>query len=174
MLLATIRAVKAGDTDAFEDIMIATERRISQLAWRILGDTEDVKDALQETFLRVFRHLDQFQEDRQFFGWVFRITVNVCRDLERRRRWRRFFVPIDETTPVGRPAQFDEALSARDELSRAIDRLPRRERLAIILRDVEELSNAEVAQILGTKETSLRVSISKARAKLRKWMEEQR
>ncbi len=174
MLLATIRAVKAGDTDAFEDIMIATERRIGQLAWRILGDAEEVKDALQETFLRVFRHLDQFHEERQFFGWVFRITVNVCRDLERRRRWRRMFIPIDETTPVGRRAQFDDALSARDELSRAINRLPKQERLAIILRDIEELSTEEVAEILGTKETSLRVSISKARAKLKKWMEEQR
>src|SRR5689334_2611915 len=91
VLLATIRAVRAGDTDAFEDLMIATERRVSGLAFRILGDAEDVKDAVQETFIKVFRHLDQYREQHEFFGWLFRITVNVCRDVERKRRWRRLF-----------------------------------------------------------------------------------
>jgi len=173
LLLATIRAVRAGDTDAFEDIMIATERRVAGLAWRILQDAEDVKDAVQETFIRVFRHLDQFRDDGPFLGWLFRITVNVCRDLERRRRWRRLFSPLEAASHVSTRASFDDALSARDQLTRAIDRLPKRERLAVILRDVEELSTEEVAAILGTKESSIKVSISKARAKMRKWMEEQ-
>ena len=57
VLLANIRAAQAGDHRAFENVMIATERRVATLAWRILGDAEEVKEALQETFLRVFRHL---------------------------------------------------------------------------------------------------------------------
>ena len=174
LLLATIRAVRAGDTDAFEDLMIATERRVSGLAFRILGDAEDVKDAVQETFIRVFRHLDQYREEHEFLGWLFRITVNVCRDFERKRRWRRLFSPVEHASHVSVRAGFDDALSARDELMRAVRLLPRKERLAVILRDLEELSTAEVAAILGLKETSLKVSISKARAKLRKWIEEKR
>ena len=57
ILLANIQAAKTGDQHAFENVMIATERRVATLAWRILGDAEEVKEALQETFLRVFRHL---------------------------------------------------------------------------------------------------------------------
>src|SRR2546430_15011182 len=88
-LLASIRAARSGDSHAFEQIMLATERRIASLAWHILGDAEEVKDALQETFLRVYRHLRSYDEKRDFFGWLYRISVNVCRDLESRRRRRR-------------------------------------------------------------------------------------
>lgn len=174
LFLVTIRAVKAGDHDAFEDLMIATERRVAGLAWRILGDREEVKDAVQETFIRVFRHLGQYREDGPFLGWLFRIAVNVCRDFERRRMWRRIFAPLDEAAHTSVRARFDEELAARNQVMRVIDRLPKRERLAVILRDIEELSLEEVAAILGTKVTSVKVSISKARAKMRTWMEDER
>src|SRR6266852_7050251 len=99
-LLATIRAAKGGDPRAFEELMIATERRVALLAWRILGDAEEVKEATQETFLRVFRHLRRFDEQLDFFGWLFRIAVNVCRDIEKRRRRRWIFAPFDQALPV--------------------------------------------------------------------------
>ncbi|HEY3052403.1 MAG TPA: sigma factor, partial [Thermoanaerobaculia bacterium] len=85
ILLAAIRAAKSGDHRAFEDLMIATERRVANLSWRILGDAEEVKEAVQETFLRVFRHLERYDEERDFHAWLARITINVCRDLDRRR-----------------------------------------------------------------------------------------
>ncbi|HUJ16295.1 MAG TPA: sigma factor, partial [Thermoanaerobaculia bacterium] len=66
--------------------MLRTERRIASVAWHILGNAEDVKEALQETFLRVFRHLGGYDETRDFFGWLYRIAVNVCRDIDSRRR----------------------------------------------------------------------------------------
>src|SRR5438128_11381176 len=90
ILLANIRAAKAADGRAFENVMIATERRVATLAWRILGDAEEVKEAVQETFLRLFRHLGRYDESRDFFGWLYRIAVNVCRDFEKRRRRRTF------------------------------------------------------------------------------------
>ena len=163
ILLANIRAAKAGDHAAFENVMIATQRRIATLAWHILGDAEEVKEALQETFLRVFRHLGRYDERYDFAGWLYRIAVNVCRDLEKRRRRRTFFFgPREETV---RP---HDAL--RIDLARAIDSLPPKERMAIILRDVEELSTDEVAAILGNSPATVRVQISKAREKLRKWL----
>lgn len=177
-LTDAIHAVKTGDSGAFEQIMIFCERRVAHLAWRILGDSEEVKDAVQETFLRVFRHLDQYREDRDFIAWLYRITVNVCRDAHRRRRRWRWLSPIDEEVEVQSfmpPA--DAAMVERDEamlLTRAIDALPKQQRRAIVLRDVQELPTEEVARILGTKPTSLRVSISKARAAIRKWIEEHR
>jgi RNA polymerase sigma-70 factor (ECF subfamily) len=174
ILLATIRAAKSGDHRAFEDLMIATERRVATLAWRILGDAEEVKEAVQETFLRLFRHLKRYDEVRDFHGWLARITINVCRDLDRRRRKRRIFTPLDEAMPHATNERLDDALAARRDaalVGRAIETLPERERLAIILKDVEGLSTEEVAEILGNTAATVRVQLSKARAKVRAWME---
>jgi len=163
ILLANIRAAQGGDHQAFENVMIATERRVATLAWRILGDAEEVKEALQETFLRVFRHLGRYDERYDFAGWLYRIAVNVCRDLEKRRRRRTFFGRLEEPAPP-------PPSGLRIDLARAIDSLPPKERLAIILRDVEELSTEEVAAILGNSPATVRVQISKAREKLRRWL----
>ncbi|MBV8546121.1 MAG: sigma-70 family RNA polymerase sigma factor [Acidobacteria bacterium] len=176
-LLAVIRAARDGDERAFEEIMLASERRVSLLAWRILGDIEEVKEATQETFLRVFRHLRRFDEQLDFFGWLFRIAVNVCRDIERRRR-RWIFAPFDAAmTIASNRRSADDTIAANDDvalLTRAIDALPAKERLAVILREVEELSTEEVAVILGSSPATVRVQVSKARAKLRVWIEARR
>jgi RNA polymerase sigma-70 factor (ECF subfamily) len=174
ILLATIRAAKSGDHRAFEDLMIATERKVATLAWRILGDAEEVKEALQETFLRLFRHLKRYDEARDFHGWLARITINVCRDLDRRRRKRRIFAPLDDAAPHATNERIDDAVAARHDaalVGRAIETLPERERLAIILKDVEGLSTEEVAAILGNTAATVRVQLSKARAKVRAWVE---
>lgn len=153
LFLATIRAAQGGDHLAFEDLMRTTERRVAQLAWRILGDAEEVKEATQETFLRVFRHLRLYDESRDFRSWLFRIAINVCRDLDRRRRRHRFFVPLEESSMVTADNRLDDAVATRREmalLGRAIDALPVKERMAIILREVEELPTEAVAEIMGT------------------------
>src|SRR3954468_11598234 len=86
-LLDSIRAARSGDSRAFETIMRATERRVDSLAWRLLGDAEYIKEALHETFLPFYRVLGKYDEQSYFFGRLYRITVNVCRDLESRRRF---------------------------------------------------------------------------------------
>ncbi|HEX3581519.1 MAG TPA: sigma-70 family RNA polymerase sigma factor [Thermoanaerobaculia bacterium] len=164
ILLATIRAAQHGDSRAFEELMILSERRVANVAWRILGDAEEVKEAMQETFLRVFRYLKRYDESRDFFGWLYRIAVNVCRDLDQRRRRRRIFTPIDDALAVTTQPRTNDDVAM---LRRAIDTLPERERLAITLRDIEELSTEDVAEILGNSPATVRVQISKARAKLR-------
>ena len=175
LLLATIRAAREGDERAFEELMMATERRAATLAWRILGDAEEVKEALQETFLRLFRHLDRYDENRDFFAWFYRIVVNVCRDLERRRRRRRWFLaPLESALSLVSDRRTEEEVESRDRramLARAIDALPPRERLTVILRDIEGYSTEEAAQILENKPATVRVQLSKARAKLKKWIE---
>jgi RNA polymerase sigma-70 factor (ECF subfamily) len=163
-LLGTIRAAKAGDGSAFEDLMIATERRVALLAWRILGDAEEVKDALQETFLRVYRHLGRYDETRDFHGWLARITINVCRDLDRRRKKRGVFAPLEDVE-----AHVPSSSGLKADLSRAIETLPERERLVLILSDVEGMTSEEAAAVLGNTAATVRVQLSKARAKLRAW-----
>lgn len=175
LLLATIRAARDGDERAFEELMMATERRAATLAWRILGDAEEVKEALQESFLRLFRHLHRYDENRDFFGWLYRIVVNVCSDLERRRRRRRWFLaPIESAMELVSDRRVEDEVEwndRRDLMKRAIDALPPKERLTIILKDIEGLSTEEVAEVLGNKPATVRVQASKARAKLKKWIE---
>jgi len=166
--LETIHAARAGDRAAFDEIMILTERRVAQIAWAILHDTEEVKEAIQETFLRVFRHLRGFDERKDFLGWLTGVTVNVCRDRLRKRR--RVFEPIDDATASG-DAPIDDDLIRRDQLARlrrAIDSLPPKERLAIVLRDIEGFTTEEVAAALGNSVGTVRVQLSRAREKLRR------
>jgi RNA polymerase sigma-70 factor (ECF subfamily) len=172
-LLETIRAARAGDDAAFDEIMILTERRVAQIAWRILGDTEEVKDAIQETFLRVFRHLGRYDEKQDFFAWLSRIAVNASLDLHRRRKRRRWFEPLEQDAPSKATAADDELVHRSDLtlLRKAIDMLAPRERAAILLRDVEGLPTDEVAAALGNTVATVRVQLSRARVKLRKFVE---
>ena len=155
--LQIVRAAKAGDTAAFDEIMRMTERRVAQVAWAILGDVEDVKDAMQEAYLRAFRHFRRFDEAKDLTAWLVRITVNVCRDAIRRRRPHSVFVDIVEH------ARVEDRLVLRS----AIDSLPEKERLAVILHDIEGMSSDEVASALGNTAATVRVQLSRARNKLR-------
>ena len=100
-----IRA-KAGDTAAFDQIIINHQRRVISLAWRLLGDREDARDAAQETFLRVYKSFGRFDPAQDFNGWLYRIAVNVCRDLARKRRGNHFSLETEvESAPSrNRPA----------------------------------------------------------------------
>lgn len=75
-----------GDTAAFEQIMIHSQQRVMAMTWRMLGNEADARDASQEVFLRVYKYLSRFKHDQDFFAWLYTITVNVCRDLGRKRQ----------------------------------------------------------------------------------------
>ena len=159
-----IRAAKEGDSGAFEEIMVLTERRVAHIAWKILGDAEEVKDAVQETFLRFFRHIERVDPSQDPIGWLARIAVNVCRDQLRRRRRLAVFQPL---TDVYATAGDAASLPERELIRRAIEELPPKEQQAVLLHDVEGYATSEVAEKLGNSVATVRVQLSKARAKLR-------
>lgn len=174
-LLARIEAARNGDSAAFEEIMVLTEQRVAQIAWRILGDAEDVKDALQETFLRFFRHLRRYDESQDLMGWLTRIAVNASLDVRRRRRKLGIFDPLESAGPVADPTPgADDDLIHRGELAllrRAIDTLPPKQRLAVLLRDIEGLPTSEVAAALSSSAATVRVHLSRARLRIRHLLE---
>ena len=170
------RAV-SGDTAAFEQIMVHSEQKVMALSWRMLGNEADARDASQEVFLRVYKYLARFKQDQDFFGWLYQITINVCRDIARKRQHHSDrFASFDLSGGEGAfevPAEqegADEALIAaqqRELIAGAMASLPEKERAAILLHDFEGLSTEEVARILKSSSTTVRSQISTARAKLK-------
>lgn len=164
---------RAGDRAAFERIVALYERRIFALALRLAGDLEDAKDATQETFLRLHRNLRQIDSARSLGPWLWSVAVNACRDIGRRRRRSRL-VPIDAFVAASAADQAvgPEGVARAHELERrlqtALAHLPEKERAALLLREMEGLSTREVAEILGSSETTVRSQISVARLRLRK------
>ena len=168
-------APEARRRDHFERLMKAHERRVVGTAWRLLGRLEDAQDAAQEVFLRLYRHLDRFDAGRPLEPWLYRVTVNVCRDLGRRRRQRQA-VPLEEVEPSLPLASADPdpgaAASLAEErriVEQALGTLAEKERAALVLRDVEGLPTAEVAEILGSSQTTVRSQICRARLKIKKY-----
>ena len=156
-----------GDLVAFDRLMQTHQGRVYRTAVLLLGRTEDADDAVQETFLRLFRNLPRFQADRAFEPWLYRIAVNVCRDATRRRRWKQW-VSLDGWLASGGaepPAAAGE--SRRAEIAAALATLLERERAAVVLRDVEGLTAAEAGQALGISEGTVRSHASRGRARLR-------
>jgi RNA polymerase sigma-70 factor, ECF subfamily len=159
----------SGDVSAFEQIILRYERRVFSLAWRLLGRPEDAQDASQEVFLRAFRYLHRFDRRRPFEPWLMKMTVNVCHDLSRKRHAQpQGVINPDVLQAAGDPHHELHTEQQRTILYKALQELPEKERAAIVLRDIEGLSTAEVAEILGSSEATVRSQISSARLKIKK------
>ncbi|MGH9956358.1 MAG: RNA polymerase sigma factor [Pyrinomonadaceae bacterium] len=176
-LVLLIERAANGDTPAFEQIMIHSERRVMAMTWRMLGNEADARDASQEVFLRVYKYLGRFRRDQDFFAWLYGITVNVCRDfLKKRKKYDRRFVPFGEDAEevafevAAKHADAESILvqaQQRELIAKAIATLPFKERASIVLRDVEGFSTEEVARIMKSSATTVRSQISSARKKIR-------
>jgi RNA polymerase sigma-70 factor (ECF subfamily) len=176
LLAPLIERAALGDIGAFEQIMIHSQQKVLTLTWRMLGNEADARDASQEVFLRVYKYLRRFDQQQDFFAWLYRITVNVCRDVAKSRRKLQDHITRlgkdEEDYPQlvpGYPADAVETLEQNQQrliIARAVSKLPQKERMAIVLRDFEGLSTNEVARIMNSTPATVRSQISSARKKL--------
>jgi RNA polymerase sigma-70 factor (ECF subfamily) len=161
----------SGDLADFERLMRRHERLVLATALRLTGRMEDARDVSQEVFLKLYRNLGKV-ESGTIASWLYRVTVNACYDL-RRRHWAE--IPVEDAFEARSPdAGPQEALSEaerRRALELSLRMLAEKERAAVVLRDLEGLSTEEVARILGSSEQTVRSQISKARLKMRKFVE---
>lgn len=176
-LARCVRQAQQGDAEAFEELVSLHERRVYGTAWRLLGRLEDAQDAAQEVFLRLYRSLSRIDPGRPLSPWLYRVTVNVCRDLgrgrQRRARWTGSSVEelreetgVEPEDPLAGPERRAEAAQETRRLLELLGELPEKERTALVLRDVEGLSTAEVAEVLGSSPVTVRSQISRGRLKL--------
>ena len=148
---------QGGDLDSFNQLVLRWERPIYALAYRVIGREEDARDVAQETFLRAFRALKGFKGQAKFSSWLYRITLNLCRDWIRRERRTPVSqapegIDIIELAGEATPSESIEELVGRKQLGRAVSKamalLPEEQRTAIILKEYHGLTFQEIADLL--------------------------
>jgi RNA polymerase sigma-70 factor (ECF subfamily) len=176
---ALLAAAKSGDTRAFEELVTRHERRVFVVASRITNNREDAEDVAQESFYKAFLHLDDFQEKSRFSTWLTRIAMNEAFMLLRRRRGIFEVLPEnpDDGVKSASEAFVDQSPDPEEScwrrermqlLDKAINRLGPKIRSTILLRDIEERSVEETAQILGASISAVKARVFQGRRKLRR------
>ena len=169
-----------GDLDSFNQLVLRWERPIYALAYRVIGREEDARDVCQETFLRAFRALGGFKGQAKFSSWLYRITLNLCRDWIRRERRQPVAqapegVDLIELCGETEPSESVEELVARKEIGAAVARamalLPEDQRTAIVLKEYHGLTFQEIADMLDCPLSTVKTRLYQGLTVLRRQLE---
>ena len=173
-----IEKARGGDSQAFNEVVLAYRRRILGTISRLIGHPEDVEDVAQEVYVRLYYSLDQLRAAEVFETWLYRLTVNAAYDYLRRRRRRAESRMADlseqqvimaDSAASGK-AQEDEREKSkvRDFVSALFQHISEEDRLLLTLKEVEGLSLKELGQIYKVNENALKVRLFRARQRVLK------
>ena len=181
--LELLRLARRGQWDAFESLLERLEPRVFALAMRLLRHRHDAEDVTQQTFVKVIENLEQFREESSVATWVLRIATNLALTAIRRRRpiqtlWNEGAAAgSDDSSSLSRPqfiahwrddpADLVGRAEVRQLLEEALDELDEKYRTVFTLRDIEQFSTRETAEILGISENNVKVRLLRARLQLR-------
>ena len=172
---ALIVRARSGDLDAFDLLMAELGDRVLRTARNLVSSPADAQDAVQETFLRFYRSLDRLDAERDPAPWLYRLTLNVCRDVNRKRGWKRWLsldaLKGERREPSPGPYRQTLAGEQRQLIREGLGKLSAGERAAVVLREIEGLSAKQAAEAMGCSETTVRSHASRGRAKLRAYLE---
>jgi len=169
-----------GDVESFNQLILRWERPIYALAYRVIGREDEARDVCQEAFLRAFRALPGFKGQAKFSSWLYRITLNLCRDwIRRQRRAPVSQLPEDmdvlEAAAARGPVESIEDLVARRELSAVVEEamalLPDEQRTAIILKEYHGMTFQEIADLQGCPLSTVKTRLYQGLAVLRRQLE---
>ena len=157
-----------GDMSALGDLVRKHQDKVLSLSYRVLGDWHRAEDVTQETFLRIFRAAENYKPKATFTTWLYRIVINLCFDEQRRRA--KAAVPLDDAA-AAELAESDCNLAERKEVVKsvktAVNELPERQRLALILHRYYGLSHTEIAEVTGWTKSAVESLLVRAYANLR-------
>ncbi|MFO7650652.1 MAG: sigma-70 family RNA polymerase sigma factor [bacterium] len=178
-----VRRVQAGNNEAFEELVKRYERKVYNIAYRLMGNERDASEVLQDAFLRAYRFLPKFQFKSSFFTWLYRIATNVSL-TKLRKREKVQLVSIDEPANADgdlpleipdyryNPEKMMKQRQLREALQKAVDELPPDYRSVVVLRDLEGLSNEEVSKVLSLTVAAVKSRLHRGRLELRKVLAE--
>ncbi|MFB3813514.1 MAG: sigma-70 family RNA polymerase sigma factor [Terriglobales bacterium] len=175
-----IRAVAAGDKEAFYELVRPHERAIYFAAKSVLDNDADAEEAAQEAVLKAFTHIKNFRGESKFSTWLIQITINEAR-MKLRKEHRQLYESLNQQTEDERgdywpsdyadwreiPSEALELKQLREALSKALSELEPKYRQVLLLRDVQHMSVAETADVLGISEENVRTRLHRARLRMR-------
>jgi RNA polymerase sigma-70 factor (ECF subfamily) len=169
-----IRRSRAGDADAFGPLVERYEHMVYALACRLTGSPAESEDLAQEAFIAAFRRLDSLREQTKFSSWLCQITVNTCLNWIKRRQRRdeigRLWTEQAERDIEPANPAAESATERAGQVAAALQRLPPKQRAALVLTLDHGLSHAEAAAVLGCAEATVSWRVFAARAKLKRWL----
>jgi len=174
---ALIKKAVSGDEASFEALIFSCKGKAYNIAFRYLRNQEDAMDALQESFIKIFRHLGKFNGESSFDTWVYRIVVNTCNDMLKKSKKRteplafynqkeeshQWEIPDTELLPDERLIQKEKSTYILD----CLEKIPIEQKEILILRDIQGFSYEEIAVILKANVGTVKSRLSRARLKLR-------
>lgn len=165
-------AAKGGDRPAFDELVRRTYVDTYTLALRLTAHEEDARDVVQEAYLRAWKGLDRFRGDAQFSTWMYRITANAAYSSVKRRKRHRtesldLVEDVVELHPEAQPEGAAETQELLAKLSGALEQLPPKLRMLVVLKDVYGLSHEEIGDELGISVAAAKVRLHRGRKKLR-------
>ena len=175
-----VRRCMRGDDDAYRLLVQRHERPVYHIIWRMVANTEDARDLTQETFVKVFRALDQFDQNRTFSYWINKIAANQAIDFLRKRRLRTVSIDVDPDDDERRPPilrdgaplpdRLLEQHKTREYLGRLVERLAPHYRVVVHLRHHQQRSYEEIAEMLDLPLGTVKARLHRAHHQLRTWM----
>jgi RNA polymerase sigma-70 factor, ECF subfamily len=169
--LALAERCRQGELGAFEELYRAHSGRLYSVALRMVGNTADAEDLLQEIFLSAHRKLESFRGESTLGTWLYRLAVNLCLDYLRSRTGRASHLtdPLDDepALPEAAGRGLADRTISRMDLERALTQLPLGCRTAFVLHDVEGLEHREIGEVMGIAEGTSKSQVHKARLRLR-------
>ncbi len=166
-----VHAARNGDHDAFGSLVMRYERRVLKVVRRFVPDLELATDLVQESFVRAFERMDQFDPSRRFGPWLFRLAVNLTYDhlrkVRRRGRWALFTDAGEDRSPDPAVADPRKDLDLSQEVQVVLAEIPEAYRTVLILRDLEGFCTSDVAAITERSEATIRWRLAEARKMFR-------
>jgi RNA polymerase sigma-70 factor (ECF subfamily) len=170
-----VHAARQGDHEAFGELVQRYERRVLKVIRRFIPDLEVATDLVQESFLRAWERMEQFDPSRRFGPWLFRLAVNLTYDhlrkVRRRGRWALFTDAGEDRTPDPSMADPRKDLDLTQEVQAVLAEIPEAYRTVLILRDLEGFCTSDVATVTDRSEATIRWRLAEARKMFRECWE---
>jgi RNA polymerase sigma-70 factor (ECF subfamily) len=177
-----VDAFQAGDLSAFDDLVRRWERKIQAAIYRVMGTEDEARDLCQETLLKTYRALGSFKREARFSSWLYQIALNLCRDRMRRRKGRTLVsletleadaLSLRSWRHGPSPLELVEASALSRAVADAVSGLPDEQREVIVLKEYQDLTFLEIAEILDVPLSTVKTRLYRGLGQLRLRLERQ-